>query len=314
MNKLAANRVRNSNLELYRIIVMLLIVAHHYVVNSGLMDVMEQDPLSGKSLFYYWFGMWGKTGINCFVLITGYFMCQSSITIRKFLKLLLQIEFYKIVIYAIFVLSGYEAFSLKGLAVAVLPAYRIGTNFVSCFLFFYLCIPFLNTLIRNLDKKKHLGLLVLCLVVYTLFGTFPKLHVTMNYVSWFCVLYVLASYVRMYGIITPPQSAKNKLVGLVDVGGGTRLHSQCHHHSLFESFVGLVHTSLSLGSGLQYIAGCHYRCLFIHVFQRLAYQLQSVCQYGRFLHIRCLVDTRQQRYDASVALERPVGQCRQLFI
>ncbi len=27
---------RDSNLELYRIIVMLLIVAHHYVVNSGL--------------------------------------------------------------------------------------------------------------------------------------------------------------------------------------------------------------------------------------------------------------------------------------
>lgn len=27
---------RNSNLELYRIIVMLAIVAHHYVVNSGL--------------------------------------------------------------------------------------------------------------------------------------------------------------------------------------------------------------------------------------------------------------------------------------
>ena len=218
MNKLAANRVRNSNLELYRIIVMLLIVAHHYVVNSGLMDVMEQDPLSGKSLFYYWFGMWGKTGINCFVLITGYFMCQSSITIRKFLKLLLQIEFYKIVIYAIFVLSGYEAFSLKGLAVAVLPAYRIGTNFVSCFLFFYLCIPFLNTLIRNLDKKKHLGLLVLCLVVYTLFGTFPKLHVTMNYVSWFCVLYVLASYVRMYGIITPPNQPRTSLWGWLTLG------------------------------------------------------------------------------------------------
>ena len=52
MNKPLVNKVRSSNLELYRIIVMLLIVAHHYVVNSGLMDVMEQDPLSGKSLFY----------------------------------------------------------------------------------------------------------------------------------------------------------------------------------------------------------------------------------------------------------------------
>ena len=29
---------RNSNLELYRIIVMLLIVSHHFVVNSGVLE------------------------------------------------------------------------------------------------------------------------------------------------------------------------------------------------------------------------------------------------------------------------------------
>lgn len=31
---------RSSNLELYRIIVMFMIICHHYVVNSGLMSVM----------------------------------------------------------------------------------------------------------------------------------------------------------------------------------------------------------------------------------------------------------------------------------
>ena len=71
------SKERNSNLELYRIIVMLLIVAHHYVVNSGLIQVMESEPLSLKNSFFYLYGMWGKTGINCFVLITGYFMCKS---------------------------------------------------------------------------------------------------------------------------------------------------------------------------------------------------------------------------------------------
>ena len=34
-------RVRNSNLELYRIIVMLFIVSHHYLVNSGLLPIIE---------------------------------------------------------------------------------------------------------------------------------------------------------------------------------------------------------------------------------------------------------------------------------
>lgn len=84
---------RSSNLELYRVIVMLLIVAHHYVVNSGLFQLMESSTLSGHSLFLYLFGMWGKTGINCFVLITGYFMCKSDISINKFFKLFLEVFF-----------------------------------------------------------------------------------------------------------------------------------------------------------------------------------------------------------------------------
>lgn len=46
-------KIRRSNLELYRIIVMILIVAHHYVVNSGLMDVMANDPMSFRSLYLY---------------------------------------------------------------------------------------------------------------------------------------------------------------------------------------------------------------------------------------------------------------------
>lgn len=196
---------------------MLLIVAHHYVVNSGLLEVMELQPFSGKSLFLYWFGMWGKTGIDCFVLITGYFMCRSSITLRKFLKLLLEVEFYKVVIYLIFVLSGYETFALKGFIKAIVPVLGIGENFVGCFLAFYLFIPFLNILVQHMDKKQHAWLVVLCLCVYTLFGTVPGLYVKMNYVSWFCVLYFIASYIRNYGFCPKVTHAQWGWLTLVSV-------------------------------------------------------------------------------------------------
>ena len=47
---------RNSNIELYRIIVMFLIVCHHYVVNSGLMELMKEDSLvfSINILLFIW--------------------------------------------------------------------------------------------------------------------------------------------------------------------------------------------------------------------------------------------------------------------
>jgi|GEM_PF-4799803 hypothetical protein len=53
---------RDSNLELMRIIAMLLIVAHHYVVNSGLTlpeGPIFADPMSKRSLFLLVFGAWG---------------------------------------------------------------------------------------------------------------------------------------------------------------------------------------------------------------------------------------------------------------
>lgn len=141
---------RDSNLELYRIIVMLLIVAHHYVVNSGLINVMEQEPFTERSIFFYLFGAWGKTGINCFLLITGYFMCQSKITWHKFLKLILEVEFYKITIYLTFVLSSYETFSITSCIKSIIPMLSLTDGFTNCFLVFYLCIPFLNVLIQEL--------------------------------------------------------------------------------------------------------------------------------------------------------------------
>ncbi len=203
---------RNSNLELYRIIVMLLIVAHHYVVNSGLWSVMAQAPHAAESIFLYLFGMWGKTGINCFVLITGYFMCQSTITVKKFLKLLLEVEFYKIVIYFIFILTGYEPFSIKGFLKAILPITQIASNFTGCFLAFYLCIPFLNILVKNMNRQTHQYLLCLLLGIYTLLATF--LPVSMNYVSWFCVLYFIASYIRLYGLFPAIKKSQWGLLAL----------------------------------------------------------------------------------------------------
>lgn len=208
---------RRSNLELYRIIVMMLIVTHHYVVNSGLMDVMSENPASFHSLYLYLIGMWGKTGINCFVLITGYFMCRSNITLRKFLKLFLEIMFYNIMIWAIFVATGYESFSIKIMLKDVLPITSIHDGFTSCFLVFYLFIPFLNILVGNLDKKKHQYLLALYLFTYTFLAMVPKIHVVFNYVTWFSVLYLISSYIRLYGLFPSIKNIKWGMITLVSV-------------------------------------------------------------------------------------------------
>ncbi len=192
---------RSSNLELFRIISMLLIVAHHYVVNSGLMasdGPVFADPMSWRSMFLVLFGAFGKVGINCFVLITGYFMCKSRITAKKFCKLLLEIEFYAVIIWLIFILTGYETFSFMGFVKMISPVKSLSDDFTSCYLIFFLLIPFLNILIGHMSEKQHIKLLVLCLFAYVILGTVPKFRTSLNYVSWFCVIYFIGSYVRLY--------------------------------------------------------------------------------------------------------------------
>ncbi|MBQ5474189.1 MAG: hypothetical protein IIT65_05710, partial [Lachnospiraceae bacterium] len=234
---------RNSNIELYRIITMLLIVAHHYVVNSGLTG--ESGPLmlypqNYKSLFFFVFGMWGKIGINCFVMITGYYMCKSAITLKKFMKLLLEIEFYKIVIYFIFLLTGYADFSIKECLKSCLPISEVAQNFSGCYLLFFLCIPFLNILIRNLTEKQHGILLLLAGFIYTFFGTVPKLSVTMNYVSWFIVVYFIGSYIRLYpkaiyknGKIWGSATAICIMLSVMSVISLAYLYPRIHIHPFF---------------------------------------------------------------------------------
>ena len=178
---------------------MMLIVAHHYVVNSGLTienGPIQTAPLSGRSIFLLLFGAWGKIGINCFVMITGYFMCRSQITAKKFAKLVGEWLFYNYLFYLIFLLSGYEKFSIMTFARTIIPITQISQNFTSCFVVFWLFIPFLNILIQKLNERQHIRLILLSFFLYIFLGTVHQ--VTMNYVSWFIVLYFISSYLRLY--------------------------------------------------------------------------------------------------------------------
>ncbi len=196
---ITVKNIRNSNLELYRIIVMFLIVMHHYVVNSDLMTMICDNPMSLKSVYLFITGMWGKTGINCFVLITGYFMCKSRITLRKFLKLILEVEFYEIVIFVILAITGVTDFTLTRFIWYSLPIRSISSgSFTDGYLFFFLFIPFLNALIDNLSKKIHLYLIVLLLFFFSIVAKVPNIQVNQNYVSWFCIIYVIGAYLRKY--------------------------------------------------------------------------------------------------------------------
>ena len=190
---------RQSGIELFRIITMLMIVVHHYVVNSGVREILGLNPLSIESIILLNLGAFGKIGINCFVLITGYFMCKSNITLKKFLKLFLEVMFYKIIITTIFIICKYPAeWNVATIITTMLPLTSITSNFTGCYLIFFLFIPFLNILIKNINEKMHGLLLLACLIPFTVIANIPGVAVSINYVLWFIIIYFIGAYIRLY--------------------------------------------------------------------------------------------------------------------
>ena len=66
---------------------------------------------------------------------------------------------------------------------------------------FYLFIPFLNALINHLEKSQFKILIILLIVIYGILPLNPLFKTTINYMSWFMVIYLIAAYSRFYGFI-----------------------------------------------------------------------------------------------------------------
>ena len=91
-----------------------------------------------------------------------------------------------------------DYFSIKHFIYIIMPVHSIKTNFVECYLVFFLFIPFLNILVNNLSKKEHGLLIALCIFIFSICAKIPGLQVNSNYVVWFSIIYVIGSYLRKY--------------------------------------------------------------------------------------------------------------------
>ena len=178
---------------------MLLIIGHHYVVNSGLNLMAYGDIFSWRSQFLLHLGGYGKTGINCFVLLSSYFLFNRNFSLIRPLRLFAQWKTYEIFHFVLFLISSsYERLTFKRLFELIMPFTHIDSNFMSCFLIFQFFIPFLSQMINQLTQKSHLLFLLLTVFLYSVMGSVPGIHITFNYVSWFSILYFIGAYLRRF--------------------------------------------------------------------------------------------------------------------
>ena len=193
--------MRRSNLELLRIIAMIMIVAHHFSVHGGFS--FSADSITVNRLWVQFIQIGGKIGVDIFVLISGYFLVSSqSLKTNKVIKLWLQIFTYSILLYLIFTAFGIISFDKFELIDNLLPITFSRWWFASTYFVLYLIYPYINKLLNKLDKKEYQRLLVLLTICWCIIPTLTKHTVQSNNLLWFIYLYSLAGYVRVFGVNT----------------------------------------------------------------------------------------------------------------
>nr|WP_207717962.1 acyltransferase [Clostridium beijerinckii] len=186
---------RSSNLELLRILAIIMIIAHHYSVHGG-WDIPNE--LSYNRIIVQFLSLGGKLGVNCFVLITGYFMINSKFNIKKFAKIVGQVFFYSVVIMLIFKLFGISHIGIRETAKSFFPIIFSKYWFATTYVELYILSPYLNKLINYCTQKENKILITILIVVLSVIPTFSNSLLEIDNLSWFVFLYLVASYIRKY--------------------------------------------------------------------------------------------------------------------
>jgi len=188
------NIQRQSNFEILRIIAMIMIIFHHIAVHSNF-----SSPIMTVSLYIKFIQMGGKIGVNIFVLITGYFLINTErIKINKILKLWGQMFFYALLIYVIFIMSGLKEFEIKTFIKTLFPIMNETWWFASVYFLLYIISPFLNIVLKNIDRNTYKKMIWFMLGLWCIMPTFKYEGNQFNSLIWFVVLYCISGYIRLY--------------------------------------------------------------------------------------------------------------------
>lgn len=191
----ANSRQRDSNIELLRIVAMLFIVLEHLLIDGthffAIAHSKEKVIANALIAFLY-------IGVNCFILITGYY--GTSFHWKRLLKFYLVCCFIEFVGFMLHYIVGDISLSRSVIANIIFPLSHSNTWFVRCYVVFLFIVPIINRGIDGLTQKSFLSILALMTFIYLYFGWFWKIQ-NHNYgytVAQFVYLYIVGQYIHRF--------------------------------------------------------------------------------------------------------------------
>lgn len=200
---------RMANVELLRILAMVMVVVMHFLSHSG--SLVETDsPLNSVRIIGTLLEMFCLAAVNTYVFISGYFGVKSAFKPGKAIALLCQIWFYAIGIFLVLAAvgiptMGYSKGSLNvyGLIQYLFPVETEHYWFATAYFMLYLLTPVLGTAVKSMSKKQLQITLGGLLILFSgIKSVCPLMLAVDKYgydLAWFICVYLTAAYFGLYG-------------------------------------------------------------------------------------------------------------------
>lgn len=210
---------RNPSFELLRIVAMLMIIVLHYNTQTGALLQLGL-PATGVSVFANVMESFCITGLNTYVLISGFFLSRGKVRISRLLQLICQVYFYTIAIsLAMMVVGTYALHTGNSLYKMVQYIFPISSEhywFVTAYVIMYVLAPVMNAAVDKLSRKQMKAVILLLLVWFCFIkSVVPVLFPTDKFgyeYGWFICLYLIAAYIRKYDVVLFYNAGKSALV------------------------------------------------------------------------------------------------------
>ena len=203
----AVKKTRETKFEVLRVLAMLMVVTLHYLDKGGLLHSMDADR-SGGNLAFWLLEALCLVSVNLYVMISGYFLVESRFTLRRLVKLWCEVFFYSVLVAAVCLIAGIADrgtyLNFYNLQYFFLPVVNNHYWFASAYMLMYLFSPFLGAAVKKMSKQQHLTLLIVILCLLSLPKSLVPAELAMDDhgvgILWFLCLYIVAAYIRLYGI------------------------------------------------------------------------------------------------------------------
>lgn len=197
---------RQSNFEILRVLAMAMIVAMHYMLKGGIAVPMSEDGSLVNHVAWL-VEAFCIVAANCYVLISGYFLIEAEWKLKKLISLVAQVFFYSMLIPIVCMLFGIgdvAGWSVYEWIFAVLPLQMDHYWFATSYVLMFMLVPVLAPGVKQLTKKQMQITIGVLLFYYCVIKSLsPILLSTDNYgydLGWFICLFLIAAYIRLYGI------------------------------------------------------------------------------------------------------------------